>query len=175
MGFEILPMVEYDGVWSIDDMTLTRIWDAMEATGIDKVVFFGGTVIGAYGWLQLCKSPLNMIHFVIDDNKTPVFCAWLNNFGRNHAVAHFFSFPSIWGKHTEKIGRLSLNYWFNMPTKLEVLIGEIPSVNTKAIEFAKRMGFTEAGEIPNIQHGDSPDTKCGRTIVHYVRGKEWDL
>ena len=49
MGFEILPMVEYDGVWSIDDMTLTRIWDAMEATGIDKVVFFGGTVIGTYG------------------------------------------------------------------------------------------------------------------------------
>ena len=172
-GFELIPYVEYQGTRSLSERTIYEIWRALQKTGLDKLVFYGDDIGNEFEFLTMCKNPRNLIHFVVNEEKQPVHIAWLNTWGPNYAMAHFMFFPEVWGKCTKELGKMTLDYWFSLPTDspLDVILGQVPAVNRMAIEFVKKLGFTELGTIPLMGHGSDPAKKCGDTFMYLTRGQ----
>ena len=64
----------------------------------------------------IMKNPSNVVHTIwemVTGGRLEIrMIAWLNQFGPNHAFAHFCCWPETWGKTSVKLGKQSLKYWF---------------------------------------------------------------
>ena len=167
---QLIPYVTFEGVWSLDDDVIAGAWHKMKAQGLSETVFYGGEVYDTFSFMAMCRNKANLVNIVTDDASI-VALSWLNNFGVNYAKGHFCFFSEVWGKCTDEIGRMILDYWFDMPTDLDVVIGQVPAHNKRAIEFVKGIGFTELGTIPMLGHGVDPQKRVGDTILYLTRGQ----
>ena len=144
----------------------------MREHGLDKIVFYSVDELTEDQFLAIMKQPVNLVHVVYEKDSI-VAIVWLNRWGSNYAFAHFCCFPEIWGTRSLDAIRLSLHHWFNFQKDdrqlLDVIMGEIPAVNIKAIKFTERLGFTNMGTVPEIRYGDNDTKKVGATFLYLTR------
>jgi len=152
----IIPYVELDGARVIPDSLVKWMWEAMEADGAGWVLF-GGDPFDADKFLKMMKSPNNLPVFVFrQGGQKPIGVAWVNGINKNYCFAHFFFLKESWGKESLDAGRTITRYWLSIgECMFKVIIGNIPSVNRKAVHYVKKLGWTVLGEIPHMARGEA--------------------
>lgn len=154
----VVPYVELDGAWLVPDRVVFAFWQVMEDEGAGWTLFRGADMSGPK-FLTMLKRPTNVpVLFFERGTETPIGVAWLNGLTDNFAFAHFYFVQEAFGPMAETCGRLCGAYWMKLGVDkplLDVIIGNIPSVNTSAIAFVKRLGWTVLGEIPYMAGGDA--------------------
>ena len=145
----------------------------MHELDLTGTVFVNGTIINHLQWLLFCQARDNVVNIV--GNETDVEAVtWLNSFGYNYAFGHFCFFPQTWGKNSVDIGKMVLKYWFeDLRTDtwgLDVIMGQVPANNTRAIEFTNKLGMNPLGNVPGIRYAES-DEAVGSYFC-YIERKE---
>lgn len=150
----IIPYVPLDDQgWIFSDDFLIKAFDKLDEQGLKKDVFWDGTIETEDEFIEFAKNLNNSMQFVFDDTEL-LGMAWLGPITHTYAFAHFYTYREWWGKKTLEAGHLVNDFWFGLhrhggPT-LDTLIGVIPSFNTHAIAYVKRMNWVRLGEIPDM-------------------------
>jgi len=162
----LIPYVEINGQRSISDDILLAFWGKIIEQGLDRRTF--GKETGPDEFIRLVKAPYNLPVFpVINGENAPAGVAYLNNVVGNHAFAHFVFAKEVWGKKTTEMGQALLRYWFNFADgQLDVILGNVPAANSRAVRFVERLGFTNLGEVPYLANN-------GAATVLYCTHENW--
>jgi hypothetical protein len=172
MDFAIIPYVMIDGAWSLSDTTMIGLWDKIVTNELNELLFYSGNVQTPERFLQLVKSTHNVVNVVINEREI-VFLSWLNDVGPNYAFGHFCAFPEVWGTESVNIGNRVVDYWFGHKIldkpALDTIIGKVPAINMRAVEYLKKLGFTILGTIPHLAHGPDINKRVGDVIVYKTR------
>lgn len=121
----------------------------------DKTLYkvFDGKIATPEEFLKFIKSEENLVIFFSVENIISGF-AWLTSINKNFAFAHFCLFKEVWGEIAMDIGYKSIEYWKSFKL-FKVILGLINKKNRLAINYIKRLGFVEVGEIPAVVNGQS--------------------
>lgn len=175
MSYNIIPYVNRDGLWAISDDIMAAIFLEMQEAKILEMVFYAGKVKEFKHFIRYMKHPRNVVHTVWNDER-PVMLAWLNNWGRHSAQAHFLTLPIIWGtKDTAEVGKLTLNYWWSWKDPegrplLKVITGQTPENLRAAVRYIKSVGMNVLGIVPNAIYNAYEDRSVGCVISFIERG-----
>lgn len=148
----IYPYCERDGVRTISDSAWMQVWHKLEEQGIAKIVFSDGTINTPHRFLDFIKEQRNLVSMVLVDD-VPGGFGWVNGIAKNHAFAHYAFFRETWGKQTDEMAHALVSYWFDTRFPFDILIGQTPEWNRKAVRFLSRIGWTVVGTIPLIADG----------------------
>lgn len=162
----IRPYVHCDGIPTMRDSSIVGLYDLMERDGTAETVFFDGMIKNGQDFLNYIKSP-GVVLLVANSKDTPVGCGWLNGFESNTARAHFCLFSEGWGGNSVNIGKKMVEKAISI-FGLDMLIGMIPSINERAINFSLACGAKLAGEFP-FGSVDASGKSYRTTILYYVR------
>lgn len=166
----LVPYVQVDGAWTMSDEVMRGLWAGLEAEGTVRRVWCGGGMLDADEFLMFMKRPSNAVH-VIWEEAEPVFLAWLNSFGDNHAMAHFAGFMAGWGRIMVECLKKCFQYWFSMKNGDEkplfgVILGIIPETNRLAIRLGQRAGARRAGTVPGVIRDIYQQRRVGAAIMY---------
>lgn len=162
---QVIGYVELDGAKTFNDKTLAAIYETLKGDGVLDRVFYDKSMKTPDDFIQFMKSPGNYPAMVVVDDKIQGI-GWLNGIQGKAAFAHFAFFRESWGAYSEEMGEALMEYWFGFGGEspmLDVLIGQIPAWNKKAISFIKRLGWNVLGNIPHLADGGD------MTISYYAR------
>ena len=163
---EIRPYVRFDGIPTFRDSEIQKLFDLMERDGTDRVVFFDGSVRSAAAFTDFISQP-GVILFIAMDGNIPAGFGYLTDFANRIARAHFCIFSEYWGDQSVVIGRLLLSRAMSI-TGLDMLLGHVPAVNQKAIDFAVRCGAQIVGTLP-FGSVDADGKNHPTAVIFYVR------
>lgn len=156
---EILPYAQINGAWSVPDTTIKAIWEQLILDGTANIVFSDGEIKDAGDFVGFAKNVNNLIALVYVD-KDLSGLGWVNGINKDRAFAHYAFFKSEWGRNTDGMATALLNYWLlsEYPDGVaafpfEMLIGQTPVWNRKAVKFLQRIGFTVLGILPKTTKG----------------------
>jgi hypothetical protein len=161
---KILPYAYHDGIPTMRDSDIKKLYDMMVRDGTDKTVFYDGMIDNRQKFLDFMQSSENMLLVVSEEG--PVACGWLNHFEHKTAQAHFCVFSEGWPKAVE-IGKILIDTAL-CDTGIDMLIGYIPDGNPGALKFAQKCGAQLLGRLPHgsvDENGKSHPT----SIVYYTR------
>ena len=168
----ILPYVESNGIRSVSDEKMIDVFNRIKEFGLLESLFYSGEVDTPEKFLALVKSKHNVVNVVMQ-NDVIVFISWINDFSRNSAFAHFCALPEIWGNGSVQIGKDVIKYWFDFEKDgehiLDVIIGKVPTINKRAVNYIKKLGLTILGDIPLLAHGPDKNKRVGDTIAYIIR------
>lgn len=165
----LIPYVQMNGAWTASDDIMVSIYETLKTDGTADTVFYDGKIQDAFDFIEMMKSINNLAVIVLSDEDISGI-AWINSLSDNRAFAHFAFFKKVWGR-TEEIGKELLSYWLSIPGQsgylLDIIMGLVPSFNTRAHQFVERLGLKRLGEIPHIVrvHGN----KEPGVIFYYAR------
>ena len=159
---KIIPYVQDETKqWSIPDNLMTQIFVKMAELKLSDTVFSNGTVINHIQWLMFVQNKKNVVNIVGNDKQVEGV-TWLNSFGLNYAFGHFCFFPETWGKNSVELGRMVIDYWFNGLKSdefcIDVILGQIPASNLKAIGYTEKLGMKTLGTVPDIKYQNGNET-----------------
>lgn len=172
--FQIIPYVEVNGAWSIDDQHMIYLYDQCREKDLIKQVFFQGEVKSPDDWLNIMKRPSNVVHTIWGPDKLPYLIAWLNDWGRTFAFAHFITWPRAWGKHTVELLYQSFEYWFSFKRDdgtplLQTIIGRTPAHRPIVTNFLYKLNAHVLGEIPRMAYDVYQQKDVGIVISYITR------
>lgn len=133
-------------------------------------VFYDGTVLSGRGLCAFMNST--------DVHPFSVFCkgelsavAWLGDLKKRSATVHFLAFRTH-AVHARHIMRQVCQYWLSMqygPGEpcFDVLVGMTPENNARAINAARKAGFSYVGTIPHGAYMDKLGKSIGM-VVHVM-------
>ena len=157
-GIFLRPYVQVDGAYTVPDTFLLWLWARYEEEGTTAKVFRVSEVADGADFIDYMRMPGNLPVLFFADDQTPLGMAWLNGVSGNHAFVHHALLKASWGRLTDAIAKVALGYWFGMRGasgfQLDVLVGMTPSVNSKAVKYLQRVGFTVVGQIPQMAEGE---------------------
>jgi len=144
--FDLYPLVQINGQWSIPDEILAGIWKQIEAEDKVKDLMYDGTIKSAFDWVSFLKRPGTFPVLVVDrEPKTVVHIAWLRDVFDIGAWAHHCSV----GRYQRGAWEAVRDYWHGNFKGLKLLLGLTPETNEKAIKFLTKIcKFTVVGKIP---------------------------
>ncbi|HEX9972294.1 MAG TPA: hypothetical protein VGD14_09505 [bacterium] len=173
MAFRLLSYTEIDGIRTAADSDIKKLWERTVADGLDKIVFYEGTIWNAEQFLKMVKHPGAAFYFIFDgvDN---IGYVWLNRFENRTARQHFCVFKEYWGK-TLDVGKFVLDEIMNMKNQdgefiLDLLTGFVPVWNEKAIKFSMKCGGKTYGTIPNAIFNGHTGKSEDAFFIYYTRG-----
>lgn len=148
--------------WSIPETLMAGVFNKMHELKLDGTVFVNGTMVNHLQWLIFVQHPSNVVN-LIGDEKEVEGVTWLNAFGYNYAFGHFCFFPSTWGKNSVQLGKMVLRYWVNDLKSgdwgLDVILGQVPAGNDRAVAFTQKLGMTSMGVVPGIKYCKSGEAE----------------
>lgn len=167
--YAVIPVMRTDEGYTISDMTLEYIWEKIVEEKKDTTVFYNGAIanIGEFVAFMRREDVYPIVVYDVDD-KMFTGIAWINNLNEGTAQAHFCTFNN---GEPILMGHEVLNYWEQFPKDLlGVVVGIIPNTNEKAIRFAKQIGFTVIGEIPNYCNTVYLDSRTPGVVMYKELG-----
>jgi len=165
--YVLWPICKTADGWSVPDELLMKLWQQMVGEGRAAKLFYSGTITDEHEWIDWLKDSRNLPVIVMDAREKKVSAiAWLNNVERGSAQIHF----CMYGAPAPGIGIKALEYYSKFPG-LHVIIGITPEHYDTAIRYAKRIGFTEAGRVPDMLHMAYENRRAGAVITYYEVGR----
>ena len=172
MNWLLIPYVEYNGAWTLNDDRLSDIYKQIKGAGLIEKVFYEGEIRLFPDWVTLMKRQCNLVHTIWGEDKKLYLIAWLNDWGKSHAFVHFITLPRAWGKYTGELLSMSFKYWFDLKDKpggplLETLIGRTPANRKELTHFLRKVGGHILGTIPNMSY-DMYSNKKVDIVISYI-------
>jgi hypothetical protein len=180
MTLSLIPYVQVNGAYSLPDTVMVEIFHAMKKNDLLQKVFYRGEVKTSEAWLEVVKRKANLVHTIWDiESKACLMIAWLNNFDRNSAFAHFCILPEGWRKNTVELGKMCLKHWFDFKNEngerlLDVVVGKTPDNNRAATIYLRRVGMKILGTIPMLDYDFYAGEKIG-SVFSYITQAQEDL
>lgn len=175
MNWHLIPYVQVNGAWSLADQQMLMLYEEAREAGLIDKVFFMGEVKTSEDWLNLMKRSTNVVHTIWGNDEKPYLIAWLNDWGKYHAFAHFITFPRAWGKYTIELLKKCFKYWFDFKDDigghlLDTVVGRTPSHRHEVTQFLFKVGAHVLGEIPGMAYDMYQNKKIGLVISYITRG-----
>jgi len=176
MTFQLLAYTEIDGIRTAADSDVKQLWERTLADGLDKIVFYEGTISTAYDFLNMAKQPGTAFYFIFAGTDV-IGYTWLNRFENRTARQHFCVFKEYWGKSLD-VGRFVLDKLIHMKNPegefiLDLLTGYVPAWNERAIKFSLKCGGRSHGIIPNAIFNGVTGKSESAAFIYYTReGKD---
>lgn len=153
----IVPYSQLNGVWTISTIDVLTFAKRAISQGLFRIFEH---IKRPEEFLEAMQTPANVPVFCFVGNEMLGVC-WLSECGNNRAFVHILFLREAWGR-AEEAGRIVLKYWdgFNVDgvPLFDVLLALIPSYNRIAVSYARRVGFTELGEVPKMIRREHPAT-----------------
>ncbi len=169
---DLIPYVKIDNDWSLGDDIFVLAFSLMVRDGTLEDVFYDGGVKTAKDLQIMFQDSVNLPVFIVEDGSL-LGIAWLNGLAGSSAMAHFCLYREVFGEKSLEIGNKMIDYLFDFPGEqgklFDVLIGMIPSFNSKAINYVQKIGFVKVGEIPFVAHHKYKNKKYPMIITYRVR------
>jgi RimJ/RimL family protein N-acetyltransferase len=145
--WNLLPYTKVDGIPTMRDSEIKFLYDKCFDEGVGRILFHDGAIESADQFLAHVKSFQSLFWAIFYEGK-PFGFFWLNRLEKTHAYCHFVSYPDYWGKGIGvEAGKRAMAICTDIfPT----IMGMIPSSNIIAIDYLKRVGLKEVGEIENL-------------------------
>lgn len=166
---QVLPYTEYNDSPTMTKEFIQHLYHRVQEEH-PGVVFYNGQINSAEDFYEHVTRK-DVFFFVVGYYNTPVGLCWVNRLDITHAQIHFSWFTN-WLNHDEKVeaSKMVLDRVFYI-LPYSVLIGHIPSMNARAIEFAKDLGLKEVGRIPDLLWSDVLQAPIEGTVL-YIQRKE---
>jgi L-amino acid N-acyltransferase YncA len=165
--YALWPIFMSDTGWSVPDELLAKLWEKMVEEGRAASLFYDGRVKDEAEWIAWLKAPGNYPVIVMDAREKKIAAiGWLNNVDKGAAQIHF----CMYGLPDPRMGVKVLEYYSKFPG-LHVIVGVTPEHYETAIRYAKRIGFTETGRVPNMLHMAYEQRRAGAVITYYEVGR----
>jgi len=173
MNFSLLPYCKVDGIRTVSDSQIIELFKKTTDEGLDKIVFYEGTIKTDESFLQLAKSQ-GTFFYLLYKHKDLVGYTWLNRLENKTARQHYCVFKKYWGD-SEALGKFTINTFLNQKDKdgvylLDLLTGYIPAWNERAIKFSLKCGGKTYGEIPNAIYNATAKQSEPAVFIYYTRG-----
>ncbi len=167
----LLPYTEIDGIRTVKDSVIKGLFQMTVTEGLDKIVFYEGTVQTADEFLRVMKNSMSWL-FMKDGEI--IGYTWLNRFENKTARHHFCVFKDHWGQ-LEELGRYTIQRLVNLESGdgyvFDLLTGFIPAWNERAIKFALKCGGKTHGVIPNAIWNHEKQQSEDAVFIYYTRSE----
>lgn len=150
------PYVRIDGIPTMKDSEVEEIYHRCFDEGFGDTLFHDGTIKNVEEFRNAVTHPTVMFWIVYNkEEKDEVGFFWLNRIEQTHAYCHFAGFVKYWGKPIltqagVEAMTLLLKPRGEAKPLFDTIMGMIPSSNTFGIEYLRRVGLKDYGEIPNL-------------------------
>lgn len=166
----ILPYCEYeDGAATMSPDFIFNLYHSIESA-YPGLVFYDGKINSAAEFFEHVTRR-DVFFFVITYDWAPVAMIWFNRLDTTHCYGHWCWFADSLN-YTEKVAasKWVLNKVFEI-LPYSVLVGHIPTLNARAVKFAKDTGMTEIGVIPDLLWSEALQAPIDGTVL-YLRRKD---
>lgn len=167
--FEIYPLIQIDGEWTIPENVLLGIWHQIVNEGKDKHLFYDGTIKTAFEWMEFIKRPGTYPLLVAEiESKKVVHIAWLKDIFDIGAWGHHCSI----GPYQRGAWEAVRDHWKKYFTNLKIVLGITPETNEKALKFALKIcKFKRVGKIPLLCNMAYEDKRVAGIISYFQLAK----
>lgn len=166
----VIPYIRVDGVPNFRDSQIMEFYDRMVEDGTASDVFYAGDVCNKVDFMRRMKDAALLLVAMKEGRSIGI--GWVNGIEGKLARVHFAMFRESWGE-SEQIGKQMIATVMDIKSgdefAIDSLYGFTPSKNRLAVEWVKRCGGVQCGELPS--GGSFKGKTCGLVISHYMRGK----
>ncbi|MCP3940050.1 MAG: GNAT family N-acetyltransferase [Desulfobacteraceae bacterium] len=175
MNIKLMPYTEIDGIRTISDSKIKKLFDRTICDGVAKTVFYEDTIQTNDQFLSAMKNEAVLFYLMIVDGEI-VGYTWLNRFENHTARQHFCVFKDFWGKSID-LGKQVLSDLLHMKDKagnfiFDLLTGFVPAWNERAIKFSLKCGGKTYGKIPKAIWNDKKQISEDAFFIYYTRGSK---
>lgn len=175
MTFHLLPYIEVDGIRTVPDSDIKRLFKRTEDDGLVPIVFCDDSITTAGHFINMAKFRGTMFFLIMDGTET-IGYTWLNRIENRMARNHFCVFKAYWGK-TLEIGKWVLAKLINAKDKngkycFDLFTGLVPVWNERAVNFALKCGGKTHGTIPNAIWNNAKKQSEDAVLIYHTRGAE---
>lgn len=169
MAYDIVPLFNRDGGWSIPDEILVSLWQRIVSENKVEQLFYAGGIHSPADFLRFIKTPGLIVCVVVERaTRSPAALGWLTNASGGSAFVHY----CVFGAPRRAVGKALLDYWcgFRGPDGkrlFHVLLGITPEIHTAALRVIRIMGFTSIGTIPSYCDCAFAGGRRGAVISYY--------
>ena len=157
---------------ALKDGALEILYEKMVEDHTSETVFMDGSISNAQEFVKAMKG---VQFFCVVDNEKPAMMFWLNNFTSRAAQAHFCVFKEFWGKRGIELGKHCLQEFLHKQDDkgyiLDVITGQIPTRNKRAVQYVKKVGMKKVGVLPKSIWNKTTQ-KSEDTLIVYIERKE---
>ena len=176
LDVQIFPYCKVDGVRTFKDSFIFGLYDRMVKDHVAEDFFYDDLIPTRDEWLRAMQHPMNFL-YVIFANRALAGIGLLNEVKDKSASIHFTSFRSWLSARQratvarEILGKL-IKIKSNKNTKeclFDVFVGKIMKSNHRALWFARKMGFSTAGEIPSAAWNSKKGHSEPLVLTYFLR------
>lgn len=175
MDLKLIPYTETDGIRTFTDTHIKKLFSRTVEDGLDKIVFYDGSIRTEEQFLRAMKYGDSMFFCVSVDNEI-IGYTWLNRFENHTARLHFCVFQEHWGD-SEELGRATLDKLMYMKDRkdrylFDLFTGYVPAWNKRAIQFSLKCGGKTYGTIPDAIWNGETQRSEDAVFIYYTRSEQ---
>ena len=173
--WQIVPYAVVDGVASLRPSFLRGLQERMRAEGLERWVLFDVLQTTSIESLAVSSEVL-FFSVVLDlgskDLGEPAGFFWLTPGQGKACIIHFCIFRKYWGEQAREMGRHVLATLLSMSGPddrqvFPVIMAMPPDFNTHAVRYARDIGMTVVGVVPNVFY-DAYEMRQAGAVVIYI-------
>ena len=166
-----MPYTHIDGVPTFKDSDIIKIYNWMKNDKTLETVFYnvGKEKLTELFFVNFWKRRDLRMFVLFSENKVGGMI-WFDRIVDSTASIHINAFKWIWGSNSAILFRNAFCQIFDRHN-IDVMIGQIPEINKKAIKFAERVGFEKSGIIPKALYIDRLKKKVDAHISYAVKDR----
>lgn len=160
---KILPYTKVDGVPTLRDSDLVRLYLQMADEGRLEWAFYDGSVQSADDFLYFAKSTHLYLFLNSDEEYLGFF--WVTDLTPISCKVHFCMLAKA-GKQVLKLGRMGLEF---LGEHFKVIEGVTPVKNILACKFIQKVGMIPIGVMPDRIYNFYADNTEDALISYYQK------
>ena len=168
-SIKILPYTLIDGVPTLKDSDIIQIYNWMKNDQTLETVFYNVSKekLTDRFFLKFWKRNDLKMFVLLHENKVGGMI-WFDRIVDSTATIHINAFKWTWGNISVMLFRKAVCRIF-AEQNIDVMIGQIPEINKKAIKFSDRVGFDKSGIIPKALYVERLKKKVDAYISYAVK------
>jgi hypothetical protein len=145
-GLEFTPYTRIDGIPLHRDSYLKGLYERLVESGTHELLFHDGQIQNDLDFIAMVKDMSKTVWFEMKVFDETIGMFWLNRIEKTHAYCHFMAYPEYWGrKDLVLMGQEAMRMVLGI---VPMIMGMIPSWNTHAIDYLKKVGLQDGGTFP---------------------------
>lgn len=170
--FAIIPYARVDGVPTLPAALLQALQERMRSEGLERWLLFDSVPAPALESIAV-SGAVRFFSVVVDKKKPPGHPAalfWLTDGPGQASLIHFCIFREYWGGAARAIGAYVLKELLSMTVRGEalypVIMGMPPDFNVHAVRYARDIGMTLIGTVPNVFYDPHEGRMAGAAVLY---------